>query len=90
MKVTVQNKWPQNRSSHIVRNLRINSISGKKGDKPKVTLSETEIGELIDVHKMNEQMGATVEALQRDLMEKFTLRTNSGKVAPPPPPYFCR
>ena len=47
-----------------------------------MALSETEIEELIDVHKMNEQMGATVEALQRDLMEKFSLRTNTGTVGP--------
>ena len=56
----------------------IHSVSGKKGDTPKVALNETEIEELIDVHKMNEQMVATVEALQRDLMEKFSLRTNTG------------
>ena len=83
MKVVAQNKWPQNGSCHILRNLRIDSILGKKGDKPKVALSEAEIGELIDIQKLNEQMGATVEALHRDLVEKFSLRTTSGTVGPP-------
>ena len=30
VKVAAQNKWPQNRSSHILRNLRIDSFQGKK------------------------------------------------------------
>ena len=64
----------------MLRNLKNDSVSGKKGDKPKVALSDEEVGELIDIHKMNEQMGSTVEAMQRDLLEKFSVRINSGTV----------